>query len=199
MADSHGCTKAIAGALGFFKHHACRSIYHLGDICDSFHPETADECVDMLRQNQVIAIKGNNDHTLVVNHDGIEESGVRTETIEYLKRLPLVLRYKEAVISHALPFVNEKGLSCMIGGLGPDEQSFFFINYPHNMLIRGHQHDPEIVWQQHMKVNTQKIVPGRQIRLDNRIPCIVTCGALDNGLCMIWEPDNQLISSHRYE
>lgn len=199
MADSHGRPKTIAGALGFFKQKACRRIYHLGDICDSFHPETADECVDMLCQDKVIAIKGNNDHTLVVNHEGIEGSAVKTETIDYLKQLALVLHYQEAIIAHALPFVNEKGLSCMIGALGPDEQSFFFQNYARNMLIRGHQHFPEIVWQQTQNVVTQKIVPGKPIHLEDRIPCIVTCGALDNGFCMIWEPENKLISCHRYE
>jgi predicted phosphodiesterase len=198
MADSHGSRKAIAGAIEFFKQPACDRIYHLGDICDSFHPETADECVDLLRQNHVMAIKGNNDHTLVVNHEGVEKSAVKTDTIDYLKQLPLVLRYQEAVITHALPFVSEKGLSCMVGVLGPEEQSFFFQNYPHSMLIRGHQHLPEIVWRQKQTVNTQKIMPGKQIRLGNRIPCIVTCGALDNGLCMIWQPDKKLISCHQY-
>jgi predicted phosphodiesterase len=198
MADSHGRPESIAGALVFFKQRACSCIYHLGDICDSFRPETADECVGLLRQNHVIAIKGNNDHTLVVNHEGIDGAGVKAETIDYLKQLPLVLHYQEAVISHALPFVNEKGLSCMIGALGPDEQSFFFENYPRNMLIRGHQHFPEIIWQQNQNVTIKKIMPGKQIRLERRIPCIITCGALDNGLCMIWEPDNQLISCHQY-
>jgi predicted phosphodiesterase len=198
MADSHGSRKAIAGALVFFQQQACDRIYHLGDICDSFHPETADECVDMLRQNHVMAIKGNNDHTLVVNHAGVEGEVVKADTIDYLKRLPLVLHYLEAIITHALPFVNEKGLSCMIGVLGPHEQSFFFQNYPHSMLIRGHQHLPEIVWRQKHKVNTQKIAPGDKIRLKDKTPCIVTCGALDKGLCMIWEPDKKLISCHKY-
>jgi predicted phosphodiesterase len=199
MADSHGCQAAIAGALGFFMQQACDCIYHLGDICDSFHPETADECVDMLQQNHVVAIKGNNDHALVVNHEGLEGSGVKPHTIDYLKQLPLVLYFQDAIITHALPFVKERGLSCMIGTLGPHEQSYFFQNHPHNILIRGHQHFPEIAWRQNHKVNTQKIVPGKQIRLGNRIPCIVTCGALDNGLCMIWKPDKKLISCHQFK
>ena len=199
MADSHGRPETIAGALDFLKQQACKRIYHLGDICDSFHPETADQCTDILRQNRVIAIKGNNDHTLVVNHEGTGGSEVKAETIDYLKQLPLVLHFQEAVISHALPFVNEMGLSCMIGALGPDELSFFFENYPCHMLIRGHQHFPEIIWQNQQNTNAQKIVPGKLIHLRNRMPCIVTCGALDNGFCMIWEPDKKLISCHRYE
>jgi predicted phosphodiesterase len=199
MADSHGCSKAIAGALAFFRRQVCDRIYHLGDVCDSLHPETADACVALLRRNHVTVIKGNNDHTLVLNHEGSEGTAVKTGTLAYLKQLPLVLYYQEAVLTHSLPFVKEKGLSCMTGALGPDEQSFFFKNYPRSMLLRGHQHFPEIVWRRQLTLQTQKIMLGEAIRLEDKIPCIVTCGALDKGLCMIWEPDKKLISCHRYE
>lgn len=196
MADSHGRPQAIARALDFFEAQQCSRIYHLGDICDSFRPDTADACVDLLRRHRVVALKGNNDHSLVVNHQGSRGSVMKTETIDYLKHLPLVLHEQGAVIAHALPFVREQGLSCMIGTLGPGERSLFFGNYPNGMLIRGHQHFPEIVWRRHETLS-QKIEPGSRIDLKDKIPCIVTVGALDNGFCMIWEPREQTIACHQ--
>lgn len=199
MADSHGQPWAISRALDFFTSLQCGRIYHLGDICDSFRPDTADACVDLLRRYDVVALKGNNDHTLMVNHTDVRGALIKAETIDYLKQLPLVLHERGAVIAHALPFVREQGLSCMIGTLGPGEQALFFGTYPDGMLIRGHQHFPEIVWRQQGETHTQKIQPGNRIDLTGKIPCIVTCGALDDGFCMVWEPHNQAIACHHFE
>ncbi|MCP4115078.1 MAG: hypothetical protein GY737_06640 [Desulfobacteraceae bacterium] len=68
MADSHGKPEVIQGAISFLKEKECSLLYHLGDICDSGSPGTADVCVELLKKHDVIAIKGNNDHIVVVNH-----------------------------------------------------------------------------------------------------------------------------------
>jgi len=57
MADSHGQPETIAAALGVFTNIDCRPIYHLGDVCDSTHPETAEACLGPLRDFGVIIIK----------------------------------------------------------------------------------------------------------------------------------------------
>jgi len=44
MSDSHGKPAKIISALDLFKAGNCRPIFHLGDICDSTHPETAEDC-----------------------------------------------------------------------------------------------------------------------------------------------------------
>jgi predicted phosphodiesterase len=45
MADSHGQPDTIKAALAALSNLACRTVYHLGDVCDSAHPETAEACV----------------------------------------------------------------------------------------------------------------------------------------------------------
>jgi hypothetical protein len=57
MADSHGQPETIAAALGMLTDRDCRPIYHLGDVCDSTHPETAEACLVPLRDPRVIIIK----------------------------------------------------------------------------------------------------------------------------------------------
>jgi predicted phosphodiesterase len=45
MADSHGQAAAIRNALAVFADAGCRLVYHLGDVCDSTRPETANACM----------------------------------------------------------------------------------------------------------------------------------------------------------
>jgi predicted phosphodiesterase len=196
MADSHGQAESIANALTLFKDHGCEAIYHLGDICDSAHPETADHCVSLLRQNNVIGIKGNNDHQVVINHDGRQNTPLASTTIEYLKQLPLTRERGDTLMAHSLPFVKERGLSCMIGVLGQNEAVLFLRTYPHKILFRGHSHCPEILRRQKHAVETGKILAGETIQLADIQPCIITCGALDQGFMMIWEPGKQALTCH---
>ena len=196
MADSHGQAERIANALTLFEEHSCEAIYHLGDICDSAHPETADHCVSLLRQNNIFGIKGNNDHQVVVNHEGRRNTHLASTTIDYLKQLPLIRELGDTIMAHSLPFIKERGLSSMIGVLGQNEAALFFRTYPHKILFRGHSHCPEILRQHNQPLETGKILAGETIQLADRQPCIITCGALDQGFLMIWDMGAQTIECH---
>ena len=196
MADSHGQAESIANALTLFKEQDCEAIYHLGDICDSAHPETADHCVSLLHQNNIFGIKGNNDHQVVVNHEDRQNTPLASTTIEYLKQLPLTRDLEHSIMAHSLPFVKERGLSSMIGVLGQSEAALFFQTYPHKILFRGHSHCPEILRQHKQPVEISKILAGETIQLADIQPCIITCGALDQGFMMIWEPGKQALTCH---
>ena len=196
MADSHGQLESIANALALFEDHDCDAIYHLGDICDSAHPETADHCVSLLRQNNIFGIKGNNDHQVVVNHEDRRNTPLASTTIEYLKQLPLTRELGDNLMTHSLPFVKERGLSSMIGVLGQSEAALFFRSYPHRILFRGHSHCPEILRQHKHTVEIGKISAGETIQLADRLPFIITCGALDQGFLMIWDMGRRTITCH---
>ena len=196
MADSHGQSQAIARALIFLKEHGCETFYHLGDICDSAHPETADRCVNLLRENNAFGIKGNNDHQVVVNHEGRQSAHLTSTTIEYLQHLPMAIELGNIVMAHSLPFIKEKGLSSMVGVMGPNEAGLFFETYPGRVLFRGHSHQPEILRLRKHSLVTDKIVPGKTLQLAEITPCVITCGALDQGFLMMWRPDKQTLTCH---
>ena len=94
ISDSHGLPETMAAALEYLKKHQCGTLYHLGDMCDSLHPETADACVELLQEYRVRGIKGNNDHSVIVNQAGKSNKSIRPETLDYLKQLPLVEIFK---------------------------------------------------------------------------------------------------------
>lgn len=193
MADSHGQVGAIAAALNVFLSRGCQRIYHLGDVCDSVHPETADACVRPLVESGVLAIKGNNDHTIVANLQGNDQTGISVKTASFLRQLPLREEYEKAVFVHSLPFVDELGLASMLGVMGDNECRQFFETNPRGILFRGHSHSPELRWAGSGKIRMRKLEAGDIVDLENRLPCVVTCGALTRGLCMIWRTDRNSV------
>jgi len=193
MADSHGQPETITAALGMLTDIDCRTIYHLGDVCDSTHPETAEACLGRLRDPRVIMIKGNNDQALVANHIGQARPPVSPENLQCLRNLPLVKYHLNAIFAHSLPFVRELGLASMIGNLGDPEAHRVFKEFPDRVIFRGHGHSPEIVWLQGQQITSRSISTGEKFELTAKIPCVVTCGALTRGFCMAWDPEENVI------
>lgn len=191
MGDSHGQPETIAAAIAFLRGRTCRRIYHLGDICDSSSPDTAETCVQLLQENGVFAVKGNNDHAIVANQLGPNRASISQTTYGYLLDLPSVAEYQGAFFTHSRPFVRKLGLSSMIGEMSKHEASRFFERSPRGILFRGHGHSPAIMWQADNNVVSQILIPGQKVDLSERLPCVVTCGALTDGLCMVWHPENQ--------
>ena len=197
IADSHGRSQTIEAAINFLKGYGCCSIYHLGDICDSFLPETSGTCMRLLRENGIAAVKGNNDHAVVVNQVAQAGVVVSQKTLEYLQNLPPTVEHEGAVFTHSLPFVEELGLSCMIGVMRKEWARRFFARSPQRILFRGHGHTPEITWQHNGGIISETLSPEQQVDLTDRAPCVVTCGALIEGLCMVWDPHADTVASVR--
>ena len=195
MADSHGQPDSIRDALAVLTAADCVSIYHLGDICDSTRPETADACMRLLLKRRVQCIKGNNDQAILANHTGRGGSPVSSQSLQALKNLELVRYYKDAIFIHSLPFVQELGLSSMIGAMGPLEIGRFCTRFPGKILFRGHSHNPEIAWMHRQQSRNRPLTVGAKLNLSAKIPCVVTCGALTRGLCMLWNPEENYIES----
>ncbi len=196
MADSHGKPDTIAAAVALFKSKDCLYMYHLGDICDSGYPETVESCVSILKANNVAAIKGNNDHAVAINNPELNFSVISKNTIDYLSGLPLVTENGEVIFTHSLPFVKTLGLSCMIKGMGRDEAALFFKEHPGKILFRGHGHSPEIILKESGEMVVRSILPGKNTELAGKFPCIITCGSLAAGYCMIWKPDEKSVKCY---
>jgi predicted phosphodiesterase len=198
MADSHGHPDKIVAALEYFSKQGCSCLYHLGDICDSGHPETAEACVRPLQHFNVMAIKGNNDHQIDVNHRGRMQSLIPQDVLGFIQKLPLVRQFQHAVFTHSLPFVRELGLSSMIGVMGDAEIKRILRAYPKGILFRGHSHTPEIFAEQEEKIISRTLRIGQRFDLTYERPCIVTCGALTRKLCMIWMPRDNIVECHQF-
>ncbi|OQY05293.1 MAG: hypothetical protein B6I22_07690 [Desulfobacteraceae bacterium 4572_123] len=192
IADSHGHVGRLSDAIAFLKKQNCLSIYHLGDICDSTSPQTADACVSLMMGNKIMAVKGNNDHVISLNESGHAGYPVSTASVNYLRNLPLLLKDGNLLFTHSLPFVEELGLSSMVGTMIPENISRFFTDYPATILFRGHGHSPEIIRPENRNFSRTPLIPGQKFNLNPTSPCVFTCGALTDGHCLILEPDYSL-------
>jgi predicted phosphodiesterase len=195
MADSHGRVSALSGGLSTLKSHGCDVLYHLGDICDSAYPETTRACVAVIAAHRVLAVKGNNEHAIAVNLQDHEDDPEAMLMASFLEQLPLVRTRHSAVFAHSLPFENELGLSAMVRVMEPLAAGLFFRMFPNDVLFRGHSHTPEIVYSRNGRAATRSIPLDEPVFLADIRPCVVTCGALIDGLCLMWDTDRDCIQS----
>jgi len=198
MADSHGDSEAIAVGALFLKRRGCTALYHLGDICDATQSKTADACVAQVRNQGIVAVKGNNDHTLAVDARGRSDDGIRRATVAFLENLPLILTVGSAKLVHSRPFVGRLGLSAMIGVFGKREAADFFRENPDGLLFRGHSHRPEMISAEHEEIRFSPLAAGQTIELSGNRPCLFTCGDLTSGFVMAWEPERNRLGCYAF-
>jgi len=190
LTDSHGQVAQLSQAINYLKEKKCKTIIHLGDICDSAHIHTADECISIIQKHDVIAIRGNNDHALSVS----DNPKINRSTLEYIQSLPLVIQSENLIFAHSLPFVYVLGLSCMIQSLNKRSLKLCFNSFAENaILFRGHSHQPEIVVQTHEGFKRMELHLPAKKKLKYLCPCIITCGTVMNGQCMVYYPGDQVL------
>jgi len=197
MADSHGNADLIAAAIRFFQDAGCRPVVHLGDICDSVDYDQTDRCVGLLRKHAVLAIKGNNDHTVVKTRAFRDNGRVSGAAAAYLEDLPLQIEMPAALFVHSRPCADVLGLSAMTGDIDRDSADRFQARYPGKVLFRGHGHAPGAVRLSPERALAPDPIPAGGLLLDSRQNWIITCGALYKGMCMTWTPAAGLVVSHR--
>ncbi len=197
MADSHGQPDTIAAAATYLKARECTTLFHLGDICDTLRPETVGACIDLIKSHGITALKGNNDHSMAGN---LAEHKDRTDAraADYLRSLPVIHHYGNAIFTHSRPFVEELGPVSLIGSMDETDAQRFFATSPDAILFRGHAHAPGILWHQGHDIVSQAVTPNETIDLGVKTPCVVTCGALTHGFCMIWYPQAARLVCHRF-
>ena len=196
MADSHGNPEAIKKAITLLQHKGCSTIYHLGDICDSLDTASVESCIRILIKERVLSIKGNNDHAILAGLSGNPVKAISLASLKYLDELPLQREYREAIFVHSLPFVRELGLSCMVRALDGGSVQRFFNRFPDRILFRGHSHGPEMVWKGRKHKEQTPVPLNQEVRLTDRIPCIITCGAITHGICSVWRPEQMTLSCY---
>jgi predicted phosphodiesterase len=190
ITDSHGQMKLLSRSIQYLQENQCETIIHLGDICDSVNIHTADQCISLIQNHKIIAIRGNNDHALSF----ADTPEIDQTTRDYIRSLPLVVQNHQLFFTHSVPFVNELGLSCMIQNLNSRFIKLCFDSLGKNaILFRGHSHKPEIIV--HSNKGYQRTAMNFPVKknLNDLCPCVITCGTVMNGQCMIYYPNDRVL------
>lgn len=189
MADSHGDAERIGAAAAHFRAHGCALCIHLGDIGDTNRPETMAACLEQLTTHRILAIRGNNDHALLMS----PSTWIKPEIRKAIRAMPLTRVIGSALLAHSLPSDAGLGPRCMLEDMHAGHIRHFFQAYPGRQLFRGHRHRPEIIRPQGGAHLREDLLTKRHYALNKRLPAIVTCGALADGLCLLWDRREETI------
>jgi predicted phosphodiesterase len=194
MADSHNDAAAIAAALSLFKKTGCRRVVHLGDVCDSAAPATAAAALAVVMAAAVTTVMGNNEYALLRHPDGALPENAAIW--DFMSALPLQIETDGHIFVHNRPFPDRLGVSCLTGDLSPADYGLIDARCHGVMVFRGHGHRPSVCRSDEGFVSglepddgTRVLAPG-----DN---WVVTCGALQQGWCMIWDPAARVLQTCR--
>jgi len=190
MADSHGNAAMIARAAALLRSRGCTLCVHLGDIVDTTRPDTIDACLQALTAGQIKAIRGNNEHTLLLNRS----AWLHRQALEAMHAMPFGRRIGAVLLVHSLPFDETLGVRCLLEDMDVNRLGWFFESYPETTLFRGHSHRPEIVTSSKASLARQPLPEGCAVPLAARQPAVITCGALADGLCLIWDRRQETVT-----
>lgn len=184
MADSHGDGDAIAAGLACLRKAGCRTLVHLGDICDSARRDTAGACIARVMAGGMWAVRGNNDHVLLAAGG----PGLDPDARGYLARLPLVIETPTAVFTHNRPRVAVLGTTALIGDLAESEVQRFRSDFPKRLLFRGHSHRPMLRLPGPPQASLRDLTPSPAPQPVSG-GTVITCGSVADGTVLVWEAD----------
>lgn len=182
LADTHSNNALLTMAVDKLRSLGAVNIVHLGDICDSLDPEALDEAVQILKDNNVRAVMGNNDYIVIADN---LIRGLKEETVDYIKGLPYTIKSGGITFTHSSPFewpaATRRPISDFIHSLHPEK---------HRLIFRGHSHTPSIVEVREGVPHKIKIPSSGIIALGRDRSYIITVGAVEKNSIAIFDPAN---------
>lgn len=189
IADSHGNREATAEAIRRLKGRGAEILVHLGDFCDSVHHERTAAMIDLLRENDLLVVKGNNDFLVekMLADESRPADAAGRSMLSFLRELPMVHALGEIRLAHSLPFDTlrafyepiDRGDTLRAEGLF-DEADF-------RILFCGHSHLPILFRKENGSVTREPVPPGLPIGLRQTGRYIIIAGAATDGECALYD------------
>jgi predicted phosphodiesterase len=202
IADSHGNLDATAEAIRLLKARGAGILVHLGDFCDSIHRDRAGAMIRLLRENNVLAVKGNNDFFV----EGVLTDKQRSPDPEgepvaaFLNTVPFTLALNGLFFAHSLPFATLRSLYEPIDTGTTQRAERLFAETDFQLLFCGHSHLPVLFRKSGSRVTREQLPLGEKLVLqtdadklhtkkDDTPPdrFIVIVGAADSGECALYD------------
>lgn len=191
LADSHNNNSLMTDTIKYLKSAGAQTLVHLGDVFDSQVPDNIDETVDILKKYDVRAVLGNNEITILRGFLKGYTNEVREASVSFLNSLPYILKIDDIWFAHSLPFDWGAATRWPITELLP--QLLKGGPIPFRILFRGHSHSPSIIEIEDKKSNDIPVKPGESIKLHPDRLYVITVGAVEDGLCALFIPENNEI------
>ena len=196
LTDSHGRAEALREGIQALRARGVDRLIHLGDVADTLRPETLDECVGILIENDINGVLGNHEYSFVTHFFKRYPERFSEAAMEYLRALPYVIETPQACFTHFSPEGGVHGLYSHT-----DEASYkaILLNSEWPVLINGHSHEPRIYRQLDGAIENVgfSIDAPFALRADARY--VFTCGALEDRWCAVFDVDGRVFEIVRLE
>lgn len=193
ISDSHSMNSLMLDAIHTLNEMGAGRIIHLGDICDSRKYQSLDEAVDIIEKYNIKAILGNNECYIMteLNYNSIYD--LKDSTIAFIQNLPYSIQVDDLCFTHSLPFAWPAATRYPI-----EDYITFFAgegNTSFRIMFRGHSHRTTIVEMKNGMYNSIPVEAGQRIQLHNDKRYIITIGAVEDGICTLYDPaSNEFIT-----
>ena len=191
IADSHGNLEATAEAIRILKGRGAGTLVHLGDFCDSILHDRTVAMIRLLRENNVLAVKGNNDFSVerMLDDDrrGLDSAG--EPTIAYLRTLPFTRALNGLLFAHSLPYDSLRSFYEPIDTGNTQRAARLFAESDFRRLFCGHSHIPILFRMAGESVTREQVPPGEKILQDAGDRFIMIVGAADEGECALYDTE----------
>ncbi len=189
LSDSHGRMRALKQAIGALRRRGAEHLVHLGDFCDSLHRRDLAAVLRVLKENGVLAVKGNNDYIVEKRlaaktyPEAVDPAGIR----DYLQGIPVRIVDGDLCFAHSLPFESIRSFYEPIDDGSTRKAAAVFQKTPHRILFCGHSHLSVLFRRSGDAVSREPLPEDRPLRLDPSDRFIVVVGALELGCCALYD------------
>jgi len=192
VADSHGDREATREAIRLLKGRGADVLVHLGDFCDSIRHERAAAMIVLLREQGVLAVKGNNDF-LVENRlagAGRPADTAAIEMLSFLRDVPIVRARGDLRFAHSFPFDTIRAFYEPIDTGGTRRAEELFEEADFRILFCGHSHLPIRFRKADGRVTREPVPAGRPMLMERAVRYIIVVGAAADGECMLYDEES---------
>jgi predicted phosphodiesterase len=193
IADSHGNREATAEAIRLLRGRGAVILVHLGDFCDSVRHESAAAMMDLLIQNGVLTVKGNNDFLVENRLADVRRppDAAEAKMSAFLKETPVVRTLGDIRFAHSLPFDKLRAFYEPIDTGNTRRAEELFAETDFRILFCGHSHLP-ILFRKSDGYVTREAVPVEQpMNLERTERYIFVVGAASDGECALYNEESE--------
>ncbi len=191
IADSHGDNDLLLKAIRTVIDAGAHTIVHLGDICDSLAPNSAEDAVKILKEHAVRGVMGNNEYSIISEHHNEHVKNVSQEIHTYLSNLPYIMTMGPVWFTHSAPFkwpaATRRPIMDFLPHLlehgGP----------PFEILFRGHSHRQSIIEIDGSEIKKIPVHAGSKQYLSRNRRYVITIGAVEEASSALFLPDEHAV------
>ncbi len=191
LADSHGDNALLGAAIDSLRALRAEILIHLGDICDVQAPDLLDEAVEILTANNVKAVLGNNETSIITDVLDNGSVSLREVTVSYVKGLPYIYQMGDICFAHSTPFPWPAATRRPIEDYYPH---LIGSELPFRILFRGHSHSPSIIEVESENICEVPVNGGETYTLLESRIYVITVGAVERGLFSLYDPHRNEVS-----